>query len=80
MIGDTVLAAMATRGVAAGGEAVAAAGARIAAVAEALPGVTVQFEDNVVTLIGPGLIARALGTRRVAADPRFAALVQGATP
>jgi hypothetical protein len=66
----------------AGGEkaaaaAVAAAAQRLAARAEALPGITSETASDVVRLRGLGLLARAFGDRRRAADPRLAALARG---
>jgi hypothetical protein len=40
-----------------------------------LPGVAATTTDGAVVLTAPGLRARAFGTRRRAADPRFAGLV-----
>jgi hypothetical protein len=66
----------------AGGEkaaaaAVAAAAQRLAARAEALPGITSEIGPDAVRLRARGLQARAFGDRRRAADPRLAALARG---
>jgi hypothetical protein len=47
--------------------------AALAARAAGLPGITVSIADGVV-LQGRGLVARAFGSRRRAADPRLMAL------
>lgn len=41
-----------------------------------LPGVTVSRDGDAVQLQGHGLVARAFGARRRAADPRLLALTQ----
>jgi hypothetical protein len=68
---------------AAGDAAAAAAGAavvtRVAAQAEAVPGLAALAEPDGVQLRGYGLLARAFGSRRRAADPRIASLGRGET-
>ena len=67
---------IAARGAAAAETTVAKLAAALITVAEAeLPGVAATREDAGVVLQGHGLRARALGTRRHAADPRLAGLV-----
>ncbi|KPF78403.1 hypothetical protein IP88_03895 [alpha proteobacterium AAP81b] len=57
-----------------------AAAARVAAAEAAamaaarVPGVTTAAADGAVRLTGRGLVARAFGSRRTAADPRLAGL------
>ena len=66
---ETVLRGVASRGEAAGAEAVPRAGDLLATrVAAALPDVAVRVENAAVVLQAPGLVARAFGTRHRAAD------------
>lgn len=62
---------------AAGDRQVAAASGVIAARAAALPGIVATVERDAVVLSGQGLLARAFGSRRRAADPRLAGLASG---
>jgi hypothetical protein len=71
-----VLAGVAARGAAAGEVAVARACAALTARAAAeFPDVTAVAGADAVVLRAPGLVARALGSRRRAPDPRLAGLV-----
>ncbi|GGD98770.1 hypothetical protein GCM10011529_01070 [Polymorphobacter glacialis] len=63
---------------------VAAEGAVIAArerlatrAAAALPDAAIDVGSDAVRVTGPGLVARAFGSRRRAADPRLLGLVRG---
>ncbi len=74
--GAVVLDEVAARGVAAGAAAVTRASAALAARAAAeFPDVTAVAGADAVLLRAPGLVARALGSRRRAADPRLTGLV-----
>jgi hypothetical protein len=78
MNADAVLGGVTARGEAVAAAAVPAAAERLAAaVAAALPDVSVTAENAAVMLRAPGLVARAFGTRHRAADPRLAGLVAG---
>lgn len=72
-----LLRAIKVRGIAVARAATLRAGAALVAAAVAeLPGVTVAATGDDVALSAPGLRARAFGSRRKAADPRVAGLVQ----
>jgi hypothetical protein len=75
-------AAAVLRRIVAAGETAAAAAeaavvARAIAQAEAVPGLAAQAGSDGVQLRGRGLLARAFGSRRRAADPRIASLGRG---
>lgn len=72
-----LLHAIEVRGAAVARAATARAGAALVALAVAeLPGVMVTAAGDDVVLSASGLRARAFGSRRKAADPRVAGLVQ----
>jgi hypothetical protein len=76
MTGALVLAGLLARATACGETAVGIAKTALAARAAGLPGVTASIGDD-VRLHGHGLVARAFGSRRRAADPRLRALLAG---
>ncbi len=78
MIAGGVLAQLQEQAEVAGARGVAAAAEAIAAAAVAeLPGVGVAVVADGVVLTGPGLVARAFGSRTVAADARLTGLLAG---
>jgi hypothetical protein len=71
---DAILRQLAAAAAARGGDAVGVAVRAIAERAGSLSGIRATTEGDAVALQGKGLLARAFGSRRRAADPRLLAL------
>jgi hypothetical protein len=76
MTGASIWAGLLARATARGETAAGVAKSALAARAAGLPGITVTIADD-VRLHGHGLVVRAFGSRRRAADPRLRALIAG---